>query len=537
MNVMRKYLLQHLKKLICAIVIVVTYSLISIIPAKLTQQLIDFGFVAKDLRYIIICSLCIGVIGIIKSGLSFVSIKQFSNIGHTIVANLRNDIFDKVLNFPIDFFAGKDSGYISSRINEVSKISSLFNPNNVKFLAGVIEAIFALVILSTMNIQLLLLCCVPMGIYIAISVYSTKNYKKIIDDALEIDAKYAGKLNETIKGQEEIRINNGKKQEQDKVHSYSEKIKSRAIKQAVLLGGTTELLTVVTTLVSVFIYIICGIFVVKDQLTLGEMIAFSQYTGKLYTPILGFSSVVLIVQPALQSIKRIQETFCGINPPVSSGNKTITAITELEIKNLCYHYPSRQREVIKNLSFSIKGPTLCYIKGANGSGKTTLAKLLLKLIDEYSGQINVNGTELKQISESFYRGQCAAVSQKVFLFNDTVYNNIVYGMSNVTRERYQQVIQLSGLDVVLAVLPDGEKTIVGENGTRLSGGEKQKVAIARALLKDANVIILDEPSNNLDKASLSELRNLLKRISSEKIVIVIDHNDVFEDVATSIVNL
>lgn len=534
---MKKYLFQHLKILILASVIVVVYSLISIIPAKLTQQLIDFGFLTKDFRYIVVCSLCIGVIGIIKSALSFVSLKQFSNIGNTIVADLRNDIFDKVLNFPIDFFAGKDSGYVSSRINEVSKISSIFTPINVKFLAGVIEAIFALAILGAMNVKLLLLCCAPMVIYIIISLYSTKNYQKIINDVLETDAKYTGKLNETIKGQEEIRINNGKKQEQEKVYRYSEKLKSRAVKQAVLLGGTTELLTVVTTLVSVFVYIACGFFVVKEQLTIGELIAFSQYTGKLYSPIISFSSVVLTVQPALQSIKRIKETFYENNPLDHSGDRITSDITELNIMDLCYHYPSGRREVIKNLSFSIKGPTMCYITGVNGSGKTTLAKILLKLIDGYSGSVNINGIELKQISETFYREQCAAVSQKVFLFNDTIYNNIVYGMSAVTRERYEHVIQLSGLDVVLGVLPDGEKTVVGENGAILSGGEKQKVAIARALLKDANVIIFDEPSNNLDKASLYELKNLLKRISEKKIVIVIDHNDVFEDVATSIINL
>ena len=129
------------------------------------------------------------------------------------------------------------------------------------------------------------------------------------------------------------------------------------------------------------------------------------------------------------------------------------------------------------------------------------------------------------------------MSQRVFLFNDTIYNNIVYGVPNVTQEQYERAVCLSGLDAVLRLLPDNEKTIVGENGATLSGGEKQKVSIARALLKDANVIILDEPSNNLDKDSLSELKCVLDKISREKMVIVIDHNDIFEDVATSIINL
>ena len=537
MSVMKKYLLRHIKKLVLATVIVIIYSFISIVPVKLTQQLIDAGFMKKDFKYIILCSLCIGVITITKSGLSYVSLKQFSNVGYSIVADLRNDIFDRVLHFPIDYFTGKDSGYLSSRLNEISQISSLFSPNNVTFFAGIIEAFFALAILGTMNIQLLLLCCIPMVIYIKISAYATRNYQKIIEDALETDAQYTGTLNETIKGQEEIRLNNGQKQEREKFHQYSETLKFKAIKQALLLGGTTELLTTITSLVSIFIYIACGFFVIKGQLTIGELISFSQYAGKLYSPIISFSSVVLVVQPALSSIKRIKEAFYENVPAVHNGNKTINMITELRVNNLCYNYPSGRRDLFKDISFAIKRPSLCYIKGQNGSGKTTLSKILLKLIDGYSGEVVVNGIELEEISERSYREQCAAVSQKVFLFNDTIYNNIVYGMTNVTLEHYERAIRLSGLDVVLRLLPDGEKTIVGENGSILSGGEKQKVSIARALLKNASVIVLDEPSNNLDKESQFELKKVLKGISCEKIVIVIDHNDVFEDVATSIITL
>lgn len=537
MNIMKNYLLQHIRKLIFATGIVIICSIASMVPMLLTQKLIDVGFINKDFRYIVACSLYIGIITIVKSGLSYISLKQFSNVGHTIVADLRSDIFDKLLRFPIDYFTEKGSGYLLSRLNEVSQISSLFSPNNVKFLTGFIEAIFALVMIGRTNTNLLILCCIPMVIYIWISMQTTKNYQKIINDALESDAQYTGKLNEVITGQEEIRLNNGKKQEQEKFHRYSENLKNKAIQHTLLLGGTTEILTLVTTFVSVFIYIVCGYFVIRNQLTIGEAIAVTQYAGKLYTPIISFSSVILIVQPALLSIKRIDEAFYKNVLENCNGNKTIDTITELNVKNLCYSYPSRQREIIQNLSFDIKEPSLCYIKGSNGSGKTTLAKILLKLIDGYSGEILINGIELRQISEQFYRNQCAAVSQRTFLFNDTIYNNIVYGISDVTPAHYEQAIRLSGLDKVLRLLPDKEKTIIGENGATLSGGEKQKISIARALLKNANVIILDEPSNNLDKKSLYEIKCVLEKISHEKMVIVIDHNDIFEAVASLIINL
>lgn len=534
---MKNYLLQHIRKLIFATGIVIICSIASMVPMLLTQKLIDVGFINKDFRYIVACSLYIGIITIVKSGLSYISLKQFSNVGHTIVADLRSDIFDKLLRFPIDYFTEKGSGYLLSRLNEVSQISSLFSPNNVKFLTGFIEAIFALMMIGRTNTNLLILCCIPMVIYIWISMQTTKNYQKIINDALESDAQYTGKLNEVITGQEEIRLNNGKKQEQEKFHRYSENLKNKAIQHTLLLGGTTEILTLVTTFVSVFIYIVCGYFVIRNQLTIGEAIAVTQYAGKLYTPIISFSSVILIVQPALLSIKRIDEAFYKNVLENCNGNKTIDTITELNVKNLCYSYPSRQREIIQNLSFDIKEPSLCYIKGSNGSGKTTLAKILLKLIDGYSGEILINGIELRQISEQFYRNQCAAVSQRTFLFNDTIYNNIVYGISDVTPAHYEQAIRLSGLDKVLRLLPDKERTIIGENGATLSGGEKQKISIARALLKNANVIILDEPSNNLDKKSLYEIKCVLEKISYEKMVIVIDHNDIFEAVASLIINL
>ena len=254
---MKNYLLQHIRKLIFATGIVIICSIASMVPMLLTQKLIDVGFINKDFRYIVACSLYIGIITIVKSGLSYISLKQFSNVGHTIVADLRSDIFDKLLRFPIDYFTEKGSGYLLSRLNEVSQISSLFSPNNVKFLTGFIEAIFALVMIGRTNTNLLILCCIPMVIYIWISMQTTKNYQKIINDALESDAQYTGKLNEVITGQEEIRLNNGKKQEQEKFHRYSENLKNKAIQHTLLLGGTTEILTLVTTFVSVFIYIVC----------------------------------------------------------------------------------------------------------------------------------------------------------------------------------------------------------------------------------------------------------------------------------------
>ena len=156
MNIMKNYLLQHIRKLIFATGIVIICSIASMVPMLLTQKLIDVGFINKDFRYIVACSLYIGIITIVKSGLSYISLKQFSNVGHTIVADLRSDIFDKLLRFPIDYFTEKGSGYLLSRLNEVSQISSLFSPNNVKFLTGFIEAIFALVMIGRTNTNLLM---------------------------------------------------------------------------------------------------------------------------------------------------------------------------------------------------------------------------------------------------------------------------------------------------------------------------------------------------------------------------------------------
>lgn len=537
MSIISKYVKFHLKTIIFSSLLVIICSFVSIIPVKLTQQLIDYGFQAKDLNYIIICSACIGLSTIVKCGLSYISLQQFSKVGYSIVADMRIDIFDKVLNYPSDFFSGKDSGYLSSRINEISQISSLFSPNNVKFVSGLIEALFAITILGTMNWGLLLICCVPVVIYVSISIYSTKNYQKVIKDALEVNAQYVGKLNETINGQEEIRVNNGKQKEQEKIRGYSDKIKKRSINQTLLLGATTEILTVATSLVSILIYIVCGFFTVNGDLTIGEVIAFSQYTGKIYAPIISFSSVVLVVQPALLCIKRIKAAFFENIPTTYNGKINTRHITEVEVNKLCYNYPNRRENLIDNLSFSLTGPSLCYINGSNGSGKTTLSKILLKLIDGYSGKVLINGIELKEISESSYREECAAVSQKAFLFNDTIYNNIVYGLPNVTHEHYETVIKLSGLDSVLNTLPEGDRTVVGENGSLLSGGEKQKVSIARALLKNASLLILDEPSNNLDKESLSELCKVLEGLSRERIIIVIDHNNVFEDISTVTISM
>ena len=535
-----KYIKKDIFRFIGASILLLLLSILAIFPAMITKVIIDAGFINRNFNIIIKLSILLGFLYIGKSILNYFTNKLFINIGQNLCLQLKSDVFSRLLRFPLDFFSDKDSGYIKSRISEVDKIIYLFTPQTFKIFLSIFEFLIVLVILFRLNINVTITMCIPLPIFYIISQSSMKQYKSKSNHLIEHTATYSGKINESLQGIEEIKTLSTEKHEEQKINTYNKKLVRLSVSQSNTLNLVTELISILTSLITVLALIICGYEVVNGRLSVGGVTAITMYVGKLYAPIMMLSTASITLQPSIISLQRINKLFYSKREGEEKNKKlrSITYIDSINFQNLYFKYLNREDVVLNNLSFEMKKNDVFIIKGANGAGKTTMIKLILKLYENYEGNILINNQSIKDIDDQSLKNNISIVSQKIFLFNDSIKNNILYGInSDVIEEDFKHVLQIVGLYDFINKLPMHEDTIIGERGVVLSGGQIQKIAIARAILKNSDVCIYDEASSHIDSLGKELLKNIIKHNKKNKITIIIDHSNYYDDISTKIINL
>lgn len=524
-------------KLCAACVLLICYSALTILPASITQLIIDDGFEAANLRMVITLAALLIAATVAQSGFSVCATKLLSKIGQGIVSDLREALVSQALIMPPDWLSDKDDGYIASRINEVSNISSLFSQTSFAFLSSILQAAIAVSLIASTDLRILAFAALPVPIYAAYAACSIRRYREAMAEAFEAGAQLAGRTTEAVASREETRVNAPSSYGAKRVGRASRLFRDKTVRQTVLAATTGEGMKVLTTASAALVYIICGLLMFDSSLSLGQVVASVQYASYLYSPFLVAVSVSISVQPALAALKRIAEAF----PPAPSIQSKCSEIkaepNRIDIRGLSFKYDSDGRTLFNGLNVTLARPSLVLIRGGNGSGKTTLAKILLGSITGWTGSILVDGTPLESISADSWRTCCAAVSQHPFLLNASVKENVTFGIEESSERDYKAAIRLSGLGEVISRLPQGDHTEVGPSASKLSGGERQKIAIARALMRGASVFLFDEPTSGLDVPSKKRLVKLLLNLAKSKIVIVIDHEGLFDGIASSVISL
>jgi ABC-type multidrug transport system fused ATPase/permease subunit len=287
---------------------------------------------------------------------------------------------------------------------------------------------------------------------------------------------------------------------------------------------SSELLSLIGAVGGFIVLWYGGWQIIKDNFTIGGYIAFTGYLAKLYGPTQILASLGLSLQPAVTALNRISEFFDATGEE-DDKDKTVDLlkIDKIEFKDVNFAY--EKEEVLKQINFTLNKEDKILITGPNGSGKSTIIKLILALYKVQHGQVLINGKSIDDFSNISIREKISVVSQDIFLFNDTILNNIIYSFPNAKPEGIEEAIKLSGVSDFADKLENKVNTVVGESGKKISGGEKQKVSIARAILKDSDVVIFDEATSHLDKNSREKIKNLFREKFKDKICIVISHKN------------
>ncbi len=532
-NIIFGYLKKNRIKCIVVCITFLLASLLALLPAKFTQLIIDDGFLKKDYSiivkyaFVLLLIYCGKVIG------DFYSNRIFIDISSGILKKIKDEIYNRILFIDMKFFSN-EVGYINSRINEIHNIDALFSTQTLNMVSLIVQFICALIILININWKFLLIMMIPLPFFVIIAFMSTKKISKQIRDSFDDSAKYSGKINESLSGMESIRTQALETKEKDKISEYNNRMINSAKKQSNTFNGFSSSLSLLSNLYTVLTYVIGGIFCVKNEMSFGEFLAISTYMGKLYSPVFSSSSMILLLEPALVSIRRVGEFFfSNSNDKGKDEIELIDNIKSVKFENVDFEY--EKRKVLKNLSFQINSGEKILLGGKNGSGKSTICRLILKLYTVTKGEILINGKNINKIKKASLIDNIVYVPQKCFMFNDTIENNIRYGINIIDEKLYKQTIIGLGIDKLTDRIKCENNGFVGENGKNLSGGEIQKIALCKAICRKPKFIILDEATTNLDEMSKMYIKEYLKKLDA--ICIIIDHTRFFNDICSGEINL
>ena len=493
--------------------------------ARIMKPLIDNGFIAQDKKAIILTPLIVMAIFLVRGVASYANDYLTNWLSGSIVEKMRRIMFSRLLKLPVEYYDNNNSGRIMSRIIfDVTQITEAgFNMITVIFKDG-ITVIALLGLLFYTDWQLTLFCFVTLPFILILVRILAYRLRELSAKNQQQYGEMTQIITEAVQGQKIVKLFGGVDYEEARFGRSINSIKNNNVKQAAtssLNSGISQFL--VACALSMILY-----FAVAksrtNNFTAGDFVSFITAMIMVFAPVKRITSVTQSLQKGLTAAESVFN-FLDNKEETNTGKIKLEKISQsICFKNVVFRYVTSEKNILDNFSLDIKvGETIALV-GSSGGGKTTIANLLPRFYNIDSGQILIDGINLVNFELSSLRQNIAFVGQEVVLFNDTVYNNITYGLDkNIIYENVVNAAKLSNSLEFIEQLPQGFDTYIGENGTRLSGGQKQRLAIARAILKNSAILILDEATSALDNQSEKLVQDALDKLMKSKTTIVIAH--------------
>lgn len=524
-NVLLPYLKKNWKKFLVGAILMVLLSLLSMPSPLLMKYVVDTVIPGKDFTLLHLVVLGLLALYLVKVVVSFLMNYLFNRLSQKVMMEVKRDLFSCILRLPLSFFDKNQTGYIMSRIGEVSRLNLFFSSVISQVVISVFEFMLCLGILFYMNWRLTIAALWILPLYYLVSRTYSKGLRTVSQQVMEKGAQVSRQFQESLAGVDTIKLFTAENRETGKLGKSLNEFMTSNIIQTIIHGFSGQLLGIIG-ITGVYVVLWYSAFeIMKGQFTLGGYIAFSAYLAKLYNPTEMLANLGLTLQPAAAALSRVAELF---NMTDENGgqerNIKLTSLQgKIELKDLSFSYNEDQEEALKSINLTINPGDKIALIGPNGSGKSTIIKLLLGFYPVKKGKILIDDKDLNTLVLADLRERISVVSQNIFLFNDTIKENIRYSSPKAGDEQVIEAARLAGAFDFITKLDKGFDTTIGEVGKTLSGGERQKIAIARAILKDADIIIFDEATSNLDNASVSRIEALVENHFKTRTVIVIAH--------------
>lgn len=531
------YIKTQWKKFAVGSILMLSVSLLAMPTPYIMKYIVDDIIIAKKINLLHLAVIILIIIQLVKLMTSFLTSYFFNLFNQEIMVRIKKDLFNRILRLPLSFFDKTQTGYLLSRIREVEGLKFFFSTSLVSFIIGIFEFIFSLAILFYLHWQLTLFSMLIIPLFYFATKFYAGGIRRISREVMEKGAVLSRQIQDSLSGVDVVKIFSAEERESNKIHLHLEDLKRSDIKQSIISTFSSEIMSLIGALGGFLVLWFGGISIIKGTFTIGGYIAFTGYLAKLYGPTQNVAMMGLAFQPAVTALNRVSEFFDMTQEEDEHLKKIKLSekINSIEFKNITFSYG--EKKAIENINFIINRNDKLLITGPNGSGKSTIIKLIIGLYKVSQGDIFINNHNLKNILLSSLREKISVVSQNIFLFNDTIRNNILYSKPDAKETDIERALKLSGSSDLIKRLDLSMDTMVGESGRTISGGEKQKISIARALLKDSDVIIFDEATSHQDAHSIEKIEKLITNEFKNKICIVISHRSIKTDSVSKIIEL
>jgi ATP-binding cassette subfamily B protein len=528
-------------------------AVIMVAVPLLLRQLIDNGIERRDQRVVLAIAVAVAVIALLDAVLSIVGRWYSARIGEGLIFDLRTQVFSHVQRQPIAFFTRAQTGSLVSRLNSdvigaqqalTSTLSGVVS--NFLSLVLVLAAMFYLSWLVT------LVALVLLPVFIIPARLLGRRMQRLTREAMQLDAQMGSTMTErfNVAGAMLVKLFGRGTEESEVFAGRAARVRDIGIVTAMYGRVFFIALTLLASMATALVYGLGGSLVISGAFQLGTLVALASLLSRMYGPITALSNVQVDVMTALVSFDRVFEVLdlkpliadqpgAVALPPAAAG-----PAPAIDVEGVTFRYPlasevslaslesialktperaAAGQDVLRDITFHAPGGQLTALVGPSGAGKTTITALVARLYDPQAGTVRVGGTDITSVTQDSLHDAVGVVTQDAHMFHDTIRANLAYARPGATEQDLIRACQAAQIWELIAELPDGLDTVVGDRGYRLSGGEKQRIALARLLLKAPSVVVLDEATAHLDSESEAAVQRALKQALAGRTSLVIAH--------------
>ena len=520
------YSKKYLKKIFLSVFFSVLVAGSTSAIAWLLDPAIEKIFIEKDKSLIFIIPLMI-IIAFTTKGLSLYLAKAtMISVGENIKKNLQFDMVKSLIATDTQVIDKKHSGkFISNLTYDVNHITSLLSNAILTLFKDSLTLIGLLIVMFTQNWKLSLISIIMIPLASISAKTLGKRMGKIATEAQVKSGHLTTFLVELFKNHRLIKIFQKENYEGIKADKYLDELKEKNKKIQTVYVRISPVMETLTGIMIAILIFYSGILISKGDLDINNFFSFLAAMMLAYQPVRALSTLNMTIKQGLSAALRILPIIDHKNKITDSvdAKPFIQKNSEIDFLNLDFAYEKNEKNVLKQINLKFEGGKMTSLVGHSGSGKSTILNLVPRFYDANSGDIEIDGQSIYKTTIKSLRQNISLVSQETTLFDDTILNNIKYSNENASNEEIYEVARLSNCDEFVDKLPNKYETIIGENGIRLSGGEKQRISIARAMLKKSSIILLDEATSSLDSETETKIQEALKILTKNKTTVVIAH--------------